>query len=123
MFLAPRVPILWPSENLRQICQYHFHFLDTNFVKANKIRTLGSKDLIMCQLTFRPLSAYKYHQNAEKVGIPIFKNFSLDDLSTSRGPPGGPNKFVDPKNHSNMHNMAKLELSNIKPFLGSFLAI
>ena len=55
--LAPRVPILWPSENLRQIRQYRdfrlaailliFIFLDPNFSEGNKIGTLGSKDLIL----------------------------------------------------------------------------
>ena len=53
----PRVPILWPSENLRQKRRDRyfrlptifliFFFLDPNFAKGHKIGTLGSIDLII----------------------------------------------------------------------------
>ena len=57
-------------------------------------------------------SAYKYDQKADKVDFPIFDNISFIGPSTSRGPPRGPNNFVVPKNHFNVHKMVKLELPN-----------
>ena len=59
-----------------------------------------------------PFSAYKYDPKADKVDFPIFENISFFGLSTSRGPQGGPNIFLEPKNHFNVHRMAKLELPN-----------
>ena len=56
MALDPRVPIVWPLENLRQTRRdrfrltmlfFIFGFLDPNFYEGHKIGTLGSRDLIL----------------------------------------------------------------------------
>ena len=91
--LDPRVQILWPPENLRQKRR------DRDFCQSAKYVL----DLF---------SAYKYDQKADKVDFAIFENISFFAPSTSRGPPGGPTIFLEPKNHFNVHKMGKLELPN-----------
>ena len=59
-----------------------------------------------------PFSAYKYDQKADQGDFPIFENISFVGPLTSIGPRGGPTNIFDPKNHFNVHQMAKLELQN-----------